>query len=267
MLDEDEFIEALGRARAGTGAGTGVSELLRGSPRTAHVLLRAAIRRGLVPIASAFEEHSLVLSMRMNRNSIRSALQQLTTEGLVQRKQRVGTSVIRGIAELPLLGFLPVDGWTRDDDARVATRGALEIEYQDAVEVAAEPYVASRLGLETQSVMMREDIVRRDGEPIALLVGYYPIDEDSDGSRPTMDLLRQLPDAHFEVTVEAINCDDRSARLLKVAPGAALLLRETLVRDHDHVPRVLAFGHYRGDRIALWAEDDAVPPMKQQKAS
>jgi GntR family transcriptional regulator len=68
---------------------------------------------------------------------------------------------------------------------------------------------------------------------------------------------------HLEVTVEAVNADERTARILGLREGAAILTRETLVRDASGSARMLAYGHYRGDRVALWADDPNAEAMRR----
>jgi DNA-binding GntR family transcriptional regulator len=264
-MNDDELIEAIARAQGGSRLRA--RELLQNSPRRAHALLRAAIRRGLIPASQSVEEHSLMLSMRMNRTSIRAALQQLNDEGLVSRKQRLGTSIVGGISRVPLLEFLPVEGWQSARGEEDAGWGEpMHVDHREWLEIEAEDYVAECLELEDRRVMMQEDVLRREGEPLAILVGYYPIrrsgDADELDSDIRIDLLRSLSSASFEATVEAINCDERSAKILGVNPGAAMLVRETIVREPDGTPLLLAFGHYRGDRVAMWARDAGVPGMR-----
>lgn len=271
MDSEMELAEALGRAREGSHRR--IREILQTSPRRAHVLLRASIRRGVLSANEPVEEHSLIMSMMMSRNSIRSALQMLGNEGLILRRQRLGTSVVGSISELPLLEFLPISGWsTSSTPPESLADGPLILEHLEQTEVLADRHVQGRLQLATDRVIMQEDLVIRGGEPIAILVGYYPVGESTDGPDgkdydARIDHLRSTAVSRIEATVEAINCDERTARVLGVAVGAAILVRETLVYDADGVPKMLAYGHYRGDRVALHAEDHAVPAMHRSDSS
>ncbi|WP_144712656.1 GntR family transcriptional regulator [Curtobacterium pusillum] len=264
MDTQPELIEAIGRARAGSGQR--IRELLQSSPRRAHVLLRASIRRGLLTAGRPVEEQNLIMSMMMSRNSIRSALTMLGAEGLIERRQKVGTSVVASISELPLLELLPVGGWTRAEEDPERPSVALEISELERGTVFADEHIRSRLDIDDERVLMREDLVTRGGEPLGVLVGYYPIsapdllvgDDDRDAQ---LNAMRQVALSHVEATVEAVNCDERTAKVLKVAVGAAILVRETVVHGADGRPTMLAYGHYRGDRVALWAKHDDVPAM------
>ncbi|RFA19280.1 GntR family transcriptional regulator [Subtercola boreus] len=266
MRDDSELIEAIGRARAGSEAR--IRELLQSSPRRAHALLRASIRRGLLGDTDQVEENALVLSMMMSRNSIRSALAMLGNEGLIRRRQRIGTNIVGSIFELPLLSLLPTQGWQF---------GAQTLEHPSSIEmdskcveqsvVSAHEHVKARLGTEADRVVMREDLVSIEGMPVGVIVGYYPIVEQFENglfadTADYLDWLRRLPVTQYEATVEAVNCDERTAKLLELKEGAAILTRETLIRDADGTALMLAYGHYRGDRVALWAEDKQVLAMR-----
>ncbi|KQQ05612.1 MULTISPECIES: GntR family transcriptional regulator [unclassified Rathayibacter] len=266
MDDDFELAEALGRAREGSQRR--IRELLQSSPRRAHALLRASIRRGLITEKDLVEEHDLVMSMMMSRNSIRSALQQLGSEGLIRRRQRIGTNVVGSIWELPLLSLLPTSGWVMGSDS-VQHPGGLEMtcEVTDVSEVIAHRHIRERLELDGDRVVMAEQLVSIEGVPAGIIVGYHPIAGTTPpGMRPDpmpfIDSVRAAPGNQVEATVEAVNADERTARILGLKEGAAILTRETLVRDAAGVPQILAYGHYRGDRVALWAEDPDVEAMR-----
>ena len=271
MDDDFELAEALGRAREGSQRR--IRELLQSSPRRAHALLRASIRRGLITEKDLVEEHDLVMSMMMSRNSIRSALQQLGSEGLIRRRQRIGTNVVGSIWELPLLSLLPTGGWAVGSDS-VQHPGGLEMvcEVTDVSEVIAHRHIRQRLELEGDRVVMAEQLVSIEGVPAGIIVGYHPIADASgprsdrealdEAVRVFIDSVRSSPGNQVEATVEAVNADERTARILGLKEGAAILTRETLVRDASGVPQFLAYGHYRGDRVALWAEDTEVAAMR-----
>lgn len=186
----------------------------------------------------------------MSRNSIRSALQKLTDEHLITRRQRLGTTVVASIAELPLMELLPIAGLA--DNQEIID--GLALIPLDQLVVLADRHIRQRLALDSESVLMQEDLLTLHGEPIGIIVGYYRIPDgfsDTDASR--RQLSREFTPGHFTATVEAVNADDRTAKTLGVDPGAALLVRETLVYDNAATPRMLAYGHYRGDRVALRA--------------
>lgn len=252
--------DVLRRVRAERG-----ERVRQSSPRRAHALLRAGIRRRVLATRDAVAEHHLVMSLMMTRNSIRSALQMLDSEGLVQRRQRTGTTVIAGISELPLLEMLPVPGWRSSrTDAEHPSVG-VELQHLERAEVPADEQIRARLELDGDRVVLQEDLVHSGGDVVGVIVGYHlPEAPDVRGDlEAQLEQLRAMSEARIEATVEAVNCDERTAKMLNVAAGAALLVRETLVRDSSGRPRMLAYGHYRGDRVALWARDDNAQGLRR----
>jgi GntR family transcriptional regulator len=267
-MDEDiELVEAIGRARSGSQQR--IRELLQSSPRRAHALLRASIRRGLITEQDLVEEHDLVSSMMMSRNSIRSALHQLSTEGLIRRRQRIGTNVVGGIWELPLLSLLPINGWALPTDSDQHPGGvSITSEVTEVGHVIAHRHVRERLELAQDRVLMVEQVAAVEDTPVGIIVGYYPVAATGPDGKPFdpgayIDEIRGASGNQVEATVEAVNADERTARILGLREGAAILTRETLVRDTYGHPKMLAYGHYRGDRVALWAEDTDAAAMRQ----
>lgn len=266
MDEEIELTQAIGRAREGSQSR--MRELLQSSPRRAHAILRASIRRGILSDSDLVEEHALVMSMRMSRGSIRGALQQLGAEGLIRRRQRIGTNVVGGIWELPLLTLLPTSGWQVGDDSD--SRGPavqMSSEVTEVAEVVPHRHIRERLELEATRVVMAEQLVSIDGIPIGVIVGYYPIAGTTPPGMPLdpapyIDSIRGAVGNQVEAIVEAVIADERTARVLGLKEGSAILTRETLIRDAQGRPWMLAYGHYRGDRVALWAEDLDVDPMR-----
>lgn len=248
MESRSELVETLGRARQGSQQR--MRQLLQSSPRRAHALLRASIRHGLIGPHGQVDEGALVLDMTMSRNSVRSALQKLTDEHLITRRQRLGTTVVASIAELPLLELLPIAELTSGADLAEG----LALQPLEQLLVLADQHIKAQLALETDFVLMQEDLLTQRGEPIGIIVGYYRIPESFRAEdKPHRDISRKFTPGTFTATVEAVNADDRTAKSLGVAPGSALLVRETLVHDTEGTPRMLAYGHYRGDRVALRA--------------
>ena len=248
MQTRADLVEAIGRAREGSQQR--MRQFLQSSPRRAHALLRASIRQGLIGPAGQVDEGSLIMDMMMSRNSIRSALQKLTDERLVTRRQRLGTTVVGSIAELPLMELLPISGLARNQEII----DGLALEPLEHLVVLADRHIRTQLHLDTESVLLQEDLLTLHGEPIGIIVGYYRIPDGWTGTdEARREISRDFTPGTFTATVEAVSADERTARSLGIPAGTALLVRETLVHDDAGNPRMLAYGHYRGDRVALRA--------------
>jgi GntR family transcriptional regulator len=55
----------------------------------------------------------------------------------------------------------------------------------------------------------------------------------------------------IDCTIQAVSSDERTARLLEIAPGSAMLLKERLLWDADGVPRELSHTYYIAARSSL----------------
>lgn len=244
--------------------------LLQESPRRAHALLRSGIRTGLFSRRELLVEDALVRSMATSRNSVRLALQMLAREGLVQRRTNRGTDVLRGLVPILMSELLPL---LSDIDEPVdvpGMDGRMSLKQLDYGIVPMTELLGRRLESDDDSVFMRELIVLLHGEPVAVHVGYYPLQhaplelkdaviQFKSGTSRLAHMLKHLygltPGA-VEIDVEAVACDERTARMLKIEPGAPMLMRETVIRDETGQPCLLDYSHWRGDRVSFKATFD-----------
>ncbi|WP_181779690.1 GntR family transcriptional regulator [Pseudonocardia pini] len=229
------------------------------NPRRAYEFLRAGIRRGSVDPDRPLYDTFLSTSLRASRNTVRSALRMLAADGLVSRRQRTGTRVVRGITLIDLA-----------DDLPLLAPELVDVEQGAHRVVEAPPPVQEVLG-HTGTVLRTEQLVRLDGEPILHRVGYLLADpgagEDLTVRMLDLNVRATVLTDRFRAlfgremggiasTVEAIACDEASAALLQIPVGAPVLLREIVLRDVDDRPLVLGYQYYRGDRVAMVADLD-----------
>jgi GntR family transcriptional regulator len=232
-------------------------EQVQNSPRRAHDLLRTGIRHDLIPRNEKLEEQFLTRRYATSRNAVREALQTLALEGLVTRIPRFGTKVTGRITVLPLRDVAVNGGDVPDLAAR--------LEELDLKLVPATPVLQERLAIDADQVVLIEHLARVADVPLYVRVAYLPAPEDVEsfaerlrfvyaGQRSNSAALQDLygVDAgDIELTVEAIPCDPRTAKLLGCQTGAPILVRERVLHDVDGRPRELSFTHLRGDRAAL----------------
>lgn len=152
--------------------------------------------------------------------------------------------------------FLPVEVSTKVDIAELSHRVA-----------DAPPYVREQLGLGGDQVIVTEQLTSLDGEPLYLQVGYSGVGVGFGGySRAVRDLdsvdripevataFRILFDAEYggyRSVIEAVECDERTAGLLHIAPGSVTLMREMTLFDGRRRPRHVCWTHYRPDLTAM----------------
>jgi GntR family transcriptional regulator len=211
----------------------------------------AAARPALPP------EATLAAEFGVSRNAVREALHLLQAEGLITRTPGAGTFVtgaklrqrldrLEGLAE-SLAGYpLPVSN-------RVLS----------VRESTATAFVARQLHVDEDSpILFVERLRSAGGIPLSVETTYLrpeaiPIVADADLERTDVFALLE---AHLgrslgwaEITTEAVPADEATARLLRVRPGAPLLLLHRLTYLEDETPFDLEAIRYRGDRLCLVA--------------
>ncbi|MEX5636056.1 GntR family transcriptional regulator [Parafrankia sp. FMc2] len=251
------------RARRAQAAG----RHLQVSSRRAYEMLRAGLRAGHFDQPEELAENTLVSSLGISRNSVRRALAMLAEEGLLTRAPRRGTTVRRGIVQVAEGEMLPRELHDEENWRR------LEIEELGQCVVPTTRLMRERLEVADTEVLMTEQVFRLDGEPLCVRAGYVPMPATPeryfaevvaiDHRPPRYEaLFERLFDATYgggRVVVEAVPCEERTARLLGVAAGTPVLLREAVVRDSSGRPRDLHWTHFRGDRVALSFGVDGSP--------
>jgi GntR family transcriptional regulator len=255
------------------GPGSRAPRVLQESPLRAHALLRSGIRTGVFAETERFVEESLVQSLATSRNAVRIALRMLATEGLVKRSTNVGTGVVRAPIEVNVLEVLPTIAETPPDaEPDVAdSEAGLTLRQLDYGIIPATGVHKRTFDDDIESVFMRELLVSLNGEPAAVVVGYHPVDSAPVQLGDTIirftkgtslaKMFTRLYNRELgavESVVEAISCDERTARVLRTEVGAPLLVQETLANDVDGRPCVLYYTHWRGDRVSLRASDPFV---------
>jgi DNA-binding GntR family transcriptional regulator len=132
--------------------------------------------------------------------------------------------------------------------------------------VPATPIVQHRLATEDDRVLLVEQLVSLGDEPLFHAVGYSPVDTAEHVSAAVRAIDRHprdldmaglfldffgVPLGRVAVGVGAVRADLRTARLLKVEPDTATLVREFWQYDTAGRPRSYNFTQFRSDRIRL----------------
>jgi GntR family transcriptional regulator len=199
-------------------------------------------------------ERELAERYGVARTTVRGELMRLASEGTVERVQGRGTFV----AEPRVAQASTLSSFTEDMRARGLTPGSrvLAQEVQASSEV-----VAGHLGVEPGTPVV---LVRRlrlaDGDPMALEDAYLPAArfaglEDADlESASLFALLAERWDvalATAEERVLAVEIVGDDANLLRVAPGRAGLLFQSVQRDVDDAVVAWSSSLFRGDRYEI----------------
>jgi GntR family transcriptional regulator len=217
-------------------------------------LLRAEIVTGVHSSGRLPSEEDLVKTYAVSRAVIRSALELLREEGLIERARGAGT-------------FVVVNKSTHDLDhahdlAEQDGIGSRRFSYRLlAIElVPASPVVAAALQCEpSEQIVLMDRLTELDGEPFTLTTHYLAARFadailHADLSADFYRLLEQELGVQVDsarLMIEAVSADEHVAQLLKVAPGSALLLFQRLIHDVDGNPVAFGFNRMRGDRASL----------------
>ncbi|TQL54874.1 DNA-binding GntR family transcriptional regulator [Subtercola boreus] len=222
------------------------------SSRRAYLLIRSAIRSGQFDLGEQLEERRLVDSLHLSRTAVRLALGELTAEGVLARRPRVGTIVSRRPTSIAL-----PDASVPPGDLRRVSSGELALGW---------PF-AGRIDLPGGVARVVVDVIHVDGDPVGVRTLYTDVTVEehantSSGLTVEAEFERRYGEApaRTESASEAISCDHRVGALLGLADAfsAVLLWRETVLFGRDGVPRMLFHTQYRGDRIAF-SSSVAVP--------
>jgi GntR family transcriptional regulator len=225
---------------------------LETSRRRALDLLRSGIRSGAV--RDQLVEMTLTKSLFISRNALREALQVLAREGVVYRRPRHGTLVTRpGIS-------IPLDELMSTEDIKKVRVAQLELR-----RIPANDVIRLQLGGDAQSVLLSEQVVYFDGEPMCVRTFYLHTLLEVDDARAmltTIDATHKSTALAFEEffrkrlgrianRIQVVAGDPDGCALLGIPPGSPVLLRETVHLDEEGRPWMLGYSHYRGDTTSF----------------
>ncbi|GAA0482045.1 GntR family transcriptional regulator [Streptomyces olivaceiscleroticus] len=217
-----------------------------------HRITSGAYDGGVLP-----GERELGAHLGASRNAVREALALLRNEGLITRKQGVGTTVV-----------LPKYGHGLDRLAGLAEtltgHGAVTNEVRAAHPVPAPPAaIVERLGLAPGEGAVHVERLRRlGGLPLSLDTTYLTADIGLPllgcdlAHRDLFALIEETSGQRLgraEVSVHAVTADPDTAALLGVEAGAAVFAIERLTHLADGRPVDAESLHIRADRLALHA--------------
>jgi GntR family transcriptional regulator, histidine utilization repressor len=197
-------------------------------------------------------EHELVESLGMSRMTVNRALRELAAEGLVSRRQGVGTFVS---SERPRAELIEIRDIAEDVVARGHTH-RMKVAALDAVradiELAAAFDVRAGAKLFHSLVTHFEDDVRILLEQRYVTPAFAPAYLKQDFTRvsPGRYLFGIEPPTEIEHVVYASSADRHAHKLLALKPGepCLVLLRRTWIKD---VPTTRSIFTFPGSRYTL----------------
>lgn len=214
-------------------------------------LLKEIQGGSLAPGQMIPSERLLQQEHRVSRATVRQAIGELVAEGVLERRQGVGTSVARRkIAPL----HLKLTSFSDEMSARGLRPGSVVIEMRT---VTPSPVVRERLGLDgDEPHQMVYRLRLADDEAISLQRLYVPpwlglSAEELHSADSYYGLLARrhaIDVVRAHEYLNARNANGEEARLLRVRKGAALINVERVAYDAEGRPVEYVEIVYRGDR-------------------
>jgi GntR family transcriptional regulator len=201
-------------------------------------------------------ERELSARWGVARMTIRGAMDALVAEGLIERRHGSGTYVV----PRPFARVLGLTSFTQDMKARGLVAGSRVIAFEVA---PADAVVASRLRVAIGVPVIRFTRLRfGSGDAMAvettwiaagLVPGLRPEDLDASLYQLLASRYRIVPGA-ARVTIEPINPDPETRRLLTIPAGQACLRLQMVDADPRGRVIMVASCVYRGDKYQLSAD-------------
>lgn len=189
----------------------------------------------------------------VSRITIRRALQTLESEGLIYRRQGLGSFVKDYRLQQNLTRLTDFF----EDMGKVGLKGNSKVLYQKAEEASQD--IAEELGLPQKSEVIRLDRLRYgDGEIIAFdrtwLPAFYArlLEGHNLEERSIYSILEQeyqIPVLKGKYEIKAINATEEIAGYLNVSPGKALLLLNRVSETHGQKRIYYQKRYYLSERM------------------
>ena len=196
----------------------------------------------------------------VNRNTLRQAIAELTSAGLLRKEKGTGTFV-SSPAPNGLIHKLERISSFRDMLGQSGIKARTKI-IDKRIEIA-EDHVAGTLFLgSSKKVIVVERVRAGNGTPYIYEESYLPADMfrdilDLDLTGSMYDLISE----HFSIvlarskqTISAVNLIPKIANILNVAANSAAIFSESLTFDNKSMPIELLYSYYRGDKYTLEIE-------------
>jgi GntR family transcriptional regulator len=197
---------------------------------------------------------------RVNRNTVRQAISDLVSKGLVQKRNGVGTFVMTRTLQPVKYTLQNISSFT-DDMIRIGIAPRTRLIRQSAIEAPLEVAEKLMLGQERR-VILTERLRLGNEVPLVIERSYLPYKEYRAilGMRLTGSLYHLLTrkfqvDLHRSIqTFRALSFSGKDAKLLGVPNGAAGIFLESIIYDSKNIPVEVLHAFHRGDQYVFEVE-------------
>jgi GntR family transcriptional regulator len=218
------------------------------------LVLRERIRSGEFPLGAVLPgEQDLTQVFNVSRITVKRALNELASAGLVSRHRGRGT-VVTYNATVPV-----VKGSFDNLMEALRVMGlSTEVELISVERIPATAEIAELLGLPSGVPVQRAERIRKlEGEPFSYIITHLPIDVAGGfdagalAHTPMLDLLEKS--GHVAVSAEqwitACSAEPATAQALRIATGSPLLKIVRVMKNQDGAPIEAVQGFYRPERF------------------
>lgn len=199
-------------------------------------------------------ERELMETFKVSRITVTAAIQELEQNGLVYRKKGKGTFVTRP----RIVGLSSFGSFTSDILQRGMIPSSRLIEFTSLL---ANEELTTHLGLEAGESCIKLSRVRYANEtPVAVETTYLPeklvpgLEKEDLEKGSLFAILERKYGLHpswSEGIFEAASAKPDQAQLLKIKPGAPVLLVHRVTLDKNDVPLEWAYSIYRADSFSF----------------
>ena len=205
-------------------------------------------------------ESRLSRLFRVNRNTVRQAIADLVTKGMIQKKNGVGSFVIAQSISPVKYTLQHISSFT-DDMIRMGIAPKTRLIHQSVIE--APPEVAEKLMLGKGKVVILTERLRLGNNiPLVIERSYLPHKEYRailkmrlTGSLYHLLTKRFHVDLHRSLqTFRSTAITGKDAKLLGLPPGSPGIFLESIIYDSRNIPVEVLHAFHRGDQYVFEVE-------------
>jgi GntR family transcriptional regulator len=224
----------------------------------AESLIDQIVSGKLSPEERLPSERELSQQLNVSRMTLRAALYELESKGLIVRRTGDGTYIAKPKIERQANKLEPFTQGMRQRGYQTSAKlivfeqrlAEVSTASQLRIPVSTRVYYFQRLRLINQEPVMLEKCTI----PINRCPSFDQYNLEKRSVHEILTTEYGISIHHAEQSLEAVTATDFEAELLQILPGAAVMLEQRLAFDMDGVPVELGNDLYRGDRFRFTTE-------------
>jgi len=229
--------------------------------------LRGMIDKGRYSIGERIpSEIDLARMFNLNRNTVRQAIQQLVNDGLVLKKNGIGTFVSSRVDNKVQYSLQNIQSLTHEF-SKLGIKYKTKIVSKKVITLTDDLAEQLMLGADRRAIRIKR-VRYGNGIPLVIERSYLSFREyERILSMRIPDSLYKILIEDFGVTLErslqtlrAIELPDEDAKLLEVESGFPAMFQESISYDNNNIAVELLHSYYRGDKFVFKVESGKFRP-------